>query len=61
MSWPTPSSIDTTTTATDTNMSQDLLFSMPMSHNNPAVNILNYMPGVTDGSAFGGASDVANA
>ncbi len=52
--------IDTTTTATDTNMSQDLLFSMPLSHNNPAVSILNYMPGVTDGSAFGGASDGAN-
>ena len=52
--------IDTTTTATDTNMSQDLLFSMPISHNNPAVSILAYMPGVTDGSAFGGASDGAN-
>ena len=52
--------IDTTTTATDTNMSQDLLFSMPISHDNPAVNILDYMPGVNDGSAFGGASDGAN-
>lgn len=52
--------IDTTTTATDTNMSQDLLFSMPISHDNPAVSILAYMPGVTDGSAFGGASDGAN-
>jgi hypothetical protein len=52
--------IDTTTTATDTNMSQDLLFSMPISHNNRAVSILSYMPGVTDGSAFGGASDGAN-
>jgi hypothetical protein len=41
-------------------MSQDLLFSMPISHNNPAVSILAYMPGVTDGSAFGGASDGAN-
>jgi outer membrane receptor protein involved in Fe transport len=52
--------IDTTTTATDTSLSQDLLFSMPISHNNPAVSILQYMPGVTDGSAFGGASDGAN-
>ncbi len=53
--------IDTTTTATDTNMGQDLLFSMPISHNNPAVNILAYMPGVVDGgSAFGGAADSAN-
>jgi hypothetical protein len=42
-------------------MSQDLLFSMPLSHNNPAVSILQYSPGVNDGSAFGGASDGANA
>ncbi|HEY3380393.1 MAG TPA: TonB-dependent receptor [Vicinamibacterales bacterium] len=52
--------IDTTSTATDTNMSQDMLFSMPLSHNNPAVSILQYSPGVNDGSAFGGASDGAN-
>jgi hypothetical protein len=52
--------VDTTSAATDTNVSQDLLFSMPMSHNNPAVNILQYIPGVTGGSAFGGASDGAN-
>jgi hypothetical protein len=53
--------IDTTTTATDTGMSQDLLFSMPISHNNPGPNIVNYSPGVNDGSAFGGASDGGNA
>ncbi|MGE5361088.1 MAG: TonB-dependent receptor [Bacteroidales bacterium] len=52
--------IDTTSTKTDTNMSQDLLFTMPLTHNNPAVNILQYAPGVNDGSAFGGASDGAN-
>lgn len=53
--------IDTSSTATDTNISQELLFSMPLSHNNPAVNILQYTPGVADGSAFGGASDGGNA
>jgi hypothetical protein len=52
--------IDTTSTKTDSNLSQDLLFSMPLSHNNPAVSILQYFPGVNDGSAFGGASDGAN-
>ena len=52
--------IDTTTTATDTNMSQDLLFSMPISHDNPATNILAYMPGVTDSSAFGGSAESGN-
>ena len=30
-----------TTTATDTSMAQSLLFSMPITHNNPAVNLLN--------------------
>jgi len=52
--------IDTTTTATDTNMSQDLLFSMPVTHNNPAANLLNYIPGVVDSSAFGGAASGGN-
>jgi hypothetical protein len=52
--------VDTTTTKTDTNMSQEVLFSMPLSHNNPAVNILQYSPGVNSGSAFGGAADGAN-
>jgi hypothetical protein len=52
--------IDTTSTKTDTNMGQDLLFSMPLSHNNPAVSILQYSPGVNDGSAFGGSSDSGN-
>ncbi|MCC7184711.1 MAG: TonB-dependent receptor, partial [Acidobacteria bacterium] len=52
--------IDTTTTATDTNISQDLLFSMPISRTNAAVNILNNAPGINSGSAFGGASGSAN-
>ena len=53
--------VDTTTTATDTSVSQDLLFRMPINHANPAVNLLEYSPGVTDGSAFGGAADAGNA
>jgi hypothetical protein len=53
--------IDTTTTATDTNMSQDLLFSMPINVGNAAANIMNYSPGINSGSAFGGASDGGNA
>ena len=57
--------VDTTTTATDTTVSQDLLFSMPMSHNNPAVNLLQYIPGVTTNSggssALGGAADYGSA
>jgi hypothetical protein len=53
--------VDTSTTATDTNLNSDLLFSMPMSRTNAAVNTLNYAPGVNSGSAFGGNSDYANA
>jgi hypothetical protein len=52
--------VDTTTTATDNNLSQDLLFNMPISRTNAAVNILNNAPGINSGSAFGGASGSAN-
>ncbi len=54
------SRVDTTTTATDTTISQSLLFSMPISRTNAAVNMLNYAPGINSGSAFGGASNSAN-
>lgn len=53
--------VDVTTTATDTNISQSLLFSMPISRTNAAVSLLNYAPGINSGSAFGGASNTANA
>jgi hypothetical protein len=51
--------IDTSSTATDNNLSQDLLASMPLSHTQ-AHNLLNYSPGINGSSAFGGASDSAN-
>jgi hypothetical protein len=54
-------SVDATTSKTDTNMSQELLFSMPITHANPAVTLLNYAPGINNGAAFGGASAGANA
>ena len=47
--------IDTTSTATDTNLSPTLLQSIPMSHAQ-AQNLLNYAPGINDRSAFGGAT-----
>jgi hypothetical protein len=52
--------VDTTTTATDTTISQDLLFNMPISRANPAASMLNYAPGINSSSAFGGASGSAN-
>jgi hypothetical protein len=56
----TTNRVDATTTATDTNLSQDLLFAMPISRTNAAVNIMNNAPGINSGSAFGGASNSAN-
>jgi hypothetical protein len=37
-------SVDTTSAATDTSIGKELLFTMPMTHANPAVNLLNYSP-----------------
>ncbi|HSK10898.1 MAG TPA: TonB-dependent receptor [Vicinamibacterales bacterium] len=53
--------IDTRTTATDTNLSKDLLFSMPLSQQNPSTTLLDYTPGVNDNSAFGGTESYGNA
>ncbi len=47
--------IDTTTTATDTNLSPNVLQTIPMSHAQ-AQNLLNYAPGINDRSAFGSAT-----
>ena len=56
-----PVAVDTTSTATDTVISQELLFTMPISRTNAAVNMLNYSPGVNSGSAFGGPANAGNA
>jgi hypothetical protein len=53
--------VDTTSTATDTTIGQDLLFAMPFSRTNAAVNLLNVAPGVNSGSAFGGSAGSGNA
>jgi hypothetical protein len=56
-----PLNVDTTSTATETTISQDLLFSMPISRTNAATGMLNYAPGVNSGSAFGGSANTGNA
>jgi len=53
--------VSTTSSESSSNLSQDILFNLPISRTNAAVNILNNAPGVTSGSAYGGASDGANA
>ncbi len=54
-------SVDTTTSKTDTGISQDLLFSMPITHANPATSLLNYAPGINNAAAFGGSASSGNA
>jgi hypothetical protein len=53
--------IDTTSSATENNLSQDMLFNLPVRPTNAATSLLNYLPGINDGSAYGGNSDYGNA
>lgn len=53
--------VDVTSSSTDNTLDHDFLFNLPISRTNAAVNTLNYLPGVTDGAAFGGDSDAGNA
>ena len=57
------SSIDLTSPATETKISQDLLGSMPLNIGtfNVATGLLDKMPGVNNNSAFGGDSSYGNA
>jgi outer membrane receptor protein involved in Fe transport len=50
--------VDTSTTATDNSLSQDLLFNLPL--NRFVASLLDYTPGVNSGAAFGGGADVSN-
>ena len=53
--------VDTSSSATETGLSQDILFNLPISRTNAAVNIMNNLPGVNSGSAYGGDADSGNA
>lgn len=50
-----------TSSEATSNLSQEVLFNLPIDRSNAAVNILNNVPGITDTSAYGGASSGANA
>jgi hypothetical protein len=56
------SAIDATSAATDNVLSQDLLQSMPINMGvfNSATSLLNYAPGVNNGSGFGGDAGYGN-
>ncbi len=57
------STVDTSTTAADNNLSQELLKNMPINIGafNTATSIMNYTPGINGSSAFGGDSSYGNA
>lgn len=57
------STIDTTSTASDNSISQDLLANMPINlgNFNAATSVLNYAPGINSSSAFGGDASYGNA
>jgi hypothetical protein len=51
--------VDTTSSSTNTSLSQDLLFNMPLDRR--TFNVYNFAPGINDSSAYGGGADTANA
>ncbi len=50
--------VDVRSSATDTKLSQDLLYSAPITRT--AINVLNYAPGINSSSAYGGDANSAN-
>ena len=50
--------VDTTSSATNNQLSQDLLFNMPIRQGNTATNLLNFAPGINNSSAYGGDAEL---
>jgi hypothetical protein len=50
--------VDVKSSATDTKLSQDLLYNAPITRT--AISVLNYAPGINSSSAYGGESSSAN-
>ena len=53
--------VDTKSAAQTNALGQDQLFSLPIRPSNAATDLMNYAPGVNNGSAFGGSADASNA
>jgi len=53
--------VDVTSSSTDNSLNQDLLFNMPIRYGNVATALLNQLPGVNGGSAYGGDAGSGNA
>jgi len=52
--------VDVASSATDSVLSQEMLFNLPIRPTNAATDMLNFLPGINDGSAYGTNSDYAN-
>ena len=52
--------VDPTSSATDNTLSQEMLYNLPIRPTNAATDMLNFLPGINNGSAYGGNSDYAN-
>jgi hypothetical protein len=52
--------VDVASSATNNQLSQDLLFNMPIRQGNTATNLLNFAPGINSSSAYGGDASSAN-
>jgi len=53
--------VDVSSSATDNALSQEMLFNLPIRPTNAATQLLDILPGVNDGSAYGSDADTANA
>jgi hypothetical protein len=53
--------VDVTSSETDNSLSQEMLFNLPIRPTNAATDLLNYLPGINSGSAFGGNEDYGSA
>ena len=52
--------VDSSSSSTDNSLSQDMLFNLPIRPTNAATDMLNYLPGINNGSSFGTNADYAN-
>ncbi len=53
--------VDVTSSSTDNNLSQDVLFNIPIRQgSNAGVNLLNFLPGINNSSAYGGDASSGN-
>ena len=51
--------VDVASSSTDNTLSQDMLFNLPIRPENAAIDMLNFLPGINNGSAFGTNEDYA--